>query len=48
MLIAEGEGVHSPASHARDTMHAAVMARELLWEDETDLRMENFVEVSQT
>jgi glycerol-3-phosphate O-acyltransferase/dihydroxyacetone phosphate acyltransferase len=31
-----------------DTLNAAQMARELLWEDEQDLRMEDFVEVSQT
>lgn len=32
----------------RDALNAAKMARELLWEDEEDLRMEDFKEVSQT
>jgi hypothetical protein len=32
----------------RDSLNAAQMARELLWDDEEDLGMEHFKEVSQT
>jgi hypothetical protein len=32
----------------RDTAFAAEMAREILWEKEDDLKLEDFVDVSQT
>jgi glycerol-3-phosphate O-acyltransferase/dihydroxyacetone phosphate acyltransferase len=32
----------------RDTAFAAEMARELLWEKDDDLKLEDFVDVSQT
>jgi hypothetical protein len=35
------------ADWRRDTAFAAQMARELLWEKESDLALANFVEVSQ-
>jgi hypothetical protein len=33
---------------ARDTSFAAQMARELLWEQERDLDLSNYVDVAQT
>lgn len=35
-------------AECRETAFAAQMARELLWEKETDLALSNFVDVSQT
>jgi hypothetical protein len=32
----------------RDTAHAAQMARELLWEKDGNLRLEDYVDVAQT
>jgi hypothetical protein len=38
----------SHAAPARDTLYASRMARDLLWVEEGSLRLEDFVDVSQT
>jgi len=33
---------------SRDTLYAAQMARDILWEDEKEIELEDFVMISQT
>lgn len=36
------------AAYIRDTAYAAQMAREILWEQEKDLKLSEYVDVAQT
>lgn len=38
----------NPALKGRDTSFAAQMARELLWEQERDLKLSDYIDVAQT